>query len=56
MPLQRCAWPGRDPVFIWRIMTRNGAFRFDEDNRLFEMLVLESMQTGLSWITILRKT
>ena len=26
-----------------------------EDNRLFEMLVLESMQSGLSWITILRK-
>ena len=26
-----------------------------EDNRLFEMIVLESMQSGLSWITILRK-
>jgi len=26
-----------------------------EDNRLFEMLILESMQSGLSWITILRK-
>ena len=26
-----------------------------EDNRLFEMLVLESMQSGLSWMTILRK-
>ena len=38
-----------------RIMTRNGAFPLHEDNRLFEMLVLESMQSGLSWITILRK-
>ena len=26
-----------------------------DDDRLFEMLVLESMQSGLSWITILRK-
>ena len=30
-------------------------FPLHDDNRLFEMLVLESMQSGLSWITILRK-
>lgn len=50
----RCPWPGSDPAYIayhdeeWGTPLR-------DDRRLFEMLVLEGFQAGLSWITILRK-
>ena len=53
MTLKRCGWSGQDPLLIvyhdeeWGVPVH-------EDNRLFEMLVLESMQSGLSWMTILR--
>jgi DNA-3-methyladenine glycosylase I len=50
----RCGWTGTDPLYI--------AYHDDEwgvpvhdDQKLFEMLILEGMQAGLSWITILRK-
>ena len=50
----RCGWAGADPLYV--------AYHDDEwgvplhdDRRLFEMLVLEGAQAGLSWITILRK-
>jgi hypothetical protein len=50
----RCEWCGSDPRYI--------AYRDDEwgvpvhdDRRLFEMLILEAAQAGLSWLTILRK-
>jgi len=54
MALKRCGWSSQDPLLIvyhdeeWGVPVH-------EDNRLFEMLVLESMQSGLSWMTILRK-
>jgi DNA-3-methyladenine glycosylase I len=54
MPLVRCAWPGQDPLYVVYHDEEWGV-PLHEDNRLFEMLVLESMQSGLSWITILRK-
>ena len=50
----RCEWAGNDSLYIdyhdneWGIPEHN-------DNKLFEMLILEGMQAGLSWITILRK-
>ncbi|CAG0985438.1 partial DNA-3-methyladenine glycosylase 1, partial [Geobacteraceae bacterium] len=50
----RCAWAGTDPLYV--------AYHDDEwgvpvhdDRHLFEMLVLEGAQAGLSWLTILRK-
>ena len=50
----RCGWAGSDPLYI--------AYHDDEwgtplrdDRALYEMLVLEGFQAGLSWITILRK-
>ncbi|GLI37455.1 DNA-3-methyladenine glycosylase I [Geobacter hydrogenophilus] len=50
----RCAWAGTDPLYI--------AYHDDEwgvpvndDRHLFEMLILEGAQAGLSWLTILRK-
>ncbi len=51
---QRCWWPGSDPLYIayhdreWGVPVR-------DERRLFEFLVLEGAQAGLSWITILRK-
>ncbi|MGH6944395.1 MAG: DNA-3-methyladenine glycosylase I, partial [Geminicoccaceae bacterium] len=49
-----CGWAGNDPLYRayhdqeWGIPLR-------DERRLFEMLVLEGFQAGLSWITILRK-
>ena len=54
MELKRCGWPGQDPLYI-AYHDEEWGLPLHEDNRLFEMLVLELMQSGLSWITILRK-
>ncbi len=54
MTKTRCAWAGDDPVyqkyhdFEWGVPVHC-------DKKLFEFLILEGMQAGLSWITILRK-
>src|SRR5215831_16256478 len=53
MEPRRCGW-AKDPLLIEYHDTEWGVPLHD-DNRLFEMIVLESMQSGLSWITILRK-
>ncbi|MDR0807812.1 MAG: DNA-3-methyladenine glycosylase I [Gemmobacter sp.] len=51
---ERCGWCGTDPLYIayhdeeWGVPER-------DPRRLFEMLILEGFQAGLSWITILRK-
>jgi DNA-3-methyladenine glycosylase I len=51
---RRCSWCGTDPLYCryhddeWGVPVHN-------DRRLFEMLILEGAQAGLSWITILRK-
>ncbi len=51
---ERCNWAGSDEIYIkyhdeeWGVPTH-------DDQELFEMLVLESFQAGLSWITILKK-
>jgi DNA-3-methyladenine glycosylase I len=50
----RCPWPGQDPFYVayhddeWGVPERN-------DRALYEKLVLDGFQAGLSWITILRK-
>jgi len=51
---RRCPWPGSDPLYLEYHDDEWGAPVHD-DRRLFEMLVLEGAQAGLSWITILRK-
>jgi len=54
MVKERCSWCGNDPLYIeyhdaeWGVPVR-------EDRLLFEFLILETFQAGLSWITILRK-
>lgn len=54
MNKNRCTWAGNEEIYIkyhdeeWGVPTH-------DDRELFEMLVLESFQAGLSWITILKK-
>ncbi len=50
----RCGWAGSDPLYIRYHDTEWGVPLYD-DRKLFEFLILEGMQAGLSWITILRK-
>lgn len=52
--LMRCPWCGNDPLYVKYHDTEWGVPVYD-DLLQFEFLVLESMQAGLSWITILRK-
>ncbi|HRK09491.1 MAG TPA: DNA-3-methyladenine glycosylase I [Thauera sp.] len=51
---ERCAWCGNDPTYVAYHDAEWGVPSHD-DRHLFEMLVLEGAQAGLSWITILRK-
>ena len=50
----RCSWCGTDPLYVdyhdneWGVPTK-------DDQALFELLLLEGAQAGLSWITILKK-
>lgn len=50
----RCGWCGEDPLYIAYHDEEWGVPQHD-DRRLFEKLVLEGAQAGLSWITVLRK-
>lgn len=50
----RCPWPGDDPFYIAYHDEEWGVPEYD-DRALFEKLVLDGFQAGLSWITILRK-
>ena len=52
--LQRCPWPKDDPLYVAYHDQEWGVPEFD-DRALFEKLVLDGFQAGLSWITILRK-
>lgn len=52
--MKRCAWCGNDPLYVsyhddeWGVPVH-------DDRRLFEFIVLEGAQAGLSWLTILKK-
>lgn len=50
----RCWWPGTDPLYVTYHDTEWGVPERD-DRALFEKLILDGFQAGLSWITILRK-
>ncbi len=52
--MKRCVWVSSDPLYIKYHDEEWGVPVFD-DQKLFEFLVLESAQAGLSWITVLRK-
>lgn len=54
MNQNRCTWAGTDPLSV-RYHDREWGVPLHRDRRLFEMLILEGAQAGLSWTTILRK-
>jgi DNA-3-methyladenine glycosylase I len=52
--IKRCHWPGKDELYI-KYHDEEWGKETHDDKKLFEFLVLESAQAGLSWITILRR-
>lgn len=52
--LRRCPWVGTEQIYI-DYHDKEWGIPLHDDGRLFEMLILEGMQAGLSWITILKK-
>lgn len=52
--LRRCWWCGEDPLYL-RYHDEEWGMPVADDRRLFEKISLEGFQSGLSWITILRK-
>ena len=50
----RCTWPGEDPLYVAYHDEEWGVPEHD-DRALYEKLILDGFQAGLSWITILRK-
>ncbi|MDI6808056.1 MAG: DNA-3-methyladenine glycosylase I [Candidatus Eisenbacteria bacterium] len=52
--MTRCGWAGSDPLYVLYHDVEWGTPVHD-DRRLFEMLILEGAQAGLSWSTILKK-
>ena len=52
--LKRCPWPKQDPLYVAYHDEEWGVPEFD-DRALYEKLILDGFQAGLSWITILRK-
>ena len=50
----RCFWAGSDPLYV-HYHDREWGFPVADDQRLFEKICLEGFQSGLSWLTILRK-
>ena len=52
--MKRCWWPGEDELYV-RYHDQEWGRPVTDDRRLFEKICLEGFQSGLSWITILRK-
>ncbi len=52
--IQRCSWASGEPLLIAYHDKEWGA-PVHEDAKLFEFLILEGVQAGLSWLTVLRK-
>ena len=52
--MKRCWWPGEDELYV-RYHDHEWGRPVTDDRRLFEKICLEGFQSGLSWITILRK-
>ena len=50
----RCSWCGQDPLYI-KYHDREWGVPVHSDRKLFEFLVLEGAQAGLSWITVLHR-
>jgi len=51
---QACSWPKGDPLLI-KCHDKEWGTPLHNDKKLFEFLILEGFQAGLSWLTILKK-
>jgi len=51
---KRCGWVSDDPLYL-DYHDREWGVPLHDDRRLFEMIILEGAQAGLSWITVLKK-
>jgi DNA-3-methyladenine glycosylase I len=54
MNMPRCPWCGSDPEYV-AYHDLEWGYPVHEDKKLFEMLILDGFQAGLSWLTILKK-
>lgn len=54
VPPTRCPWDTADPLYV-RYHDEEWGVPLHDDRRLFEMMVLEGAQAGLSWLTVLKK-
>lgn len=52
--IKRCTWCGSDPLYV-AYHDEDWGVPVHDDRMLFEMLILEGAQAGLSWLTILKK-
>ncbi|MDR0995912.1 MAG: DNA-3-methyladenine glycosylase I [Tannerella sp.] len=52
--IPRCGWPTHDPLYL-SYHDKEWGRRVDDDAKMFEFVVLESAQAGLSWLTILKR-
>jgi len=52
--MKRCGWAGTDPLYV-AYHDEEWGVPVHDDGTLFEFLILEGFQAGLSWLTILRK-
>ncbi len=52
--VKRCEWAGDDPLYV-SYHDQEWGVPVHDDQKLFEFLILEGAQAGLSWITVLRK-
>lgn len=53
-PTNRCSWVTKDQIYI-DYHDKEWGVPVYEDNKIFEFLILEGAQAGLSWLTILKK-
>jgi DNA-3-methyladenine glycosylase I len=53
-PRPRCAWCGTDPLYC-AYHDKEWGVPLHDERALFEFLILEGAQAGLSWLTILKK-
>lgn len=54
MEKKRCGWCGNDPLYV-KYHDEEWGVPVKDDQTMFEFLILETFQAGLSWITILKK-
>ncbi|MBL7055643.1 DNA-3-methyladenine glycosylase I [Candidatus Woesearchaeota archaeon] len=52
--MKRCSWCGTEPIYV-DYHDKEWGMEVHDDNKLFELLILEGAQAGLSWLTVLKK-